>query len=418
MGPTIVVSGVGCMSDYADSSDAFFEKLKQKECVEFEPVFTDSIIQEVFGFRFNPKFAPMKRLQKQHGSRYKRFGVTDPRVALMVKTTNAILKDAGLTRDDMRDERTQVMWGAPGNQPDLRSFLVQMQSNDKLDLMLNPKLKDLHVKKFRNDSLTTQYADYYDLQRPVDTVFSACSSSLSALVPAMAQLQSGQVDRVLLLAWQEVSTFDILFMSGLNILAKDQSLPFSGETEGLIPAFGIAGVLLERREDAQARGQQAYFSVKGLSASRAFGSANSPSMGAPARMLSQTFESLIEKVGLTPSDIDAVFPHGNGIRASDQAEATAIAQVFAETLPAVANYTHQYGYMLAASGAFDLVAAAYSFKHQEVLPFHSPVSLDDTKGVNFVLDKVQPLSLKRLLKNSIGIDGSLVTAVLESVEAA
>ena len=29
MAPTIVVSGVGCMSDYAESSDAFFDNLKQ-----------------------------------------------------------------------------------------------------------------------------------------------------------------------------------------------------------------------------------------------------------------------------------------------------------------------------------------------------------------------------------------------------
>ena len=418
MAPTIVVSGVGCMSDYAESSDAFFDNLKQKKCVDFEPVFTDSTIQEVFGFRFNPKYAPMKRLQKEFGKRYKRFGVEDPRVALMVKTTNAILQDAGLSRTDLADERTQVIWGAPGNQPDLRSFLVQMHSNDKLDLMLNPKMKELHVNNFRNDSLTNSYADYYQIKRPVDTVFSACSSSLSALVPSLGLLKSGQVDRVLILAWQEVSTFDILFMSGLNILAQDESLPFSQKTEGLIPAFGIAGVLLERKDDCEDRNHDPYFSIKSTISKRAFGSANSPSMGAPFRMLTQTFESLLEKSELTPSDIDAIFPHGNGIRASDQAEATALAQVFKDTKPAVANYTHQYGYMLASSGAFDLVAAAYSFKNQEILPFVSPVDLDDAEGVNFITDAPKSLNLNRMLKTSIGIDGSLVTALLESTEAA
>lgn len=419
MDSPIVVSGVGCMSDYAEDSTAFFDCLKQKKSVQFESVFSDSTIQEVFGFRFNPKYAPMKSLQKQYGKRYRRFGVEDPRTALMVKTTNAILKDAGLTRADLADERTQVIWGAPGNQPDLKSFLVQMHGNDKLDLMLNPKMKELHANSFRNDSLTTEYADYYDLKRPVDTLFSACSSSLSTLIPAMAQLNAGQVDRVLLLSWQEVSTFDILFMSGLNILAKEQSLPFSKQTEGLIPAFGIGGVLLERQSTCDARDGSPYFSIKSTVARRAFsGSANSPSMGAPSRLIAQTFDQLMEQAGVAANEIDAVFPHGNGIRSSDQAEATAIAQVFSEYQPAVANYTHQYGYMLASSGAFDLVTAAHSFNEQTIMPFVTPVDLDDAEGINFITEKPKSLDLQFLLKNSIGIDGSLVSVLLERPEAA
>lgn len=414
MDSPIVVSGVGCMSDYAENVSDFYENLKQKKCVEFESVFSDSTLQEVFGFRFNPKYAPMKVLQKRYGNRYKRFGVDDARTALMIKTTNAIMADAGLTREHLADERTQVIWGAPGNQPDLRSFLVQMHVNDALDLALNPKLKDLHVNNFRTDTLTTAYSDYYRLKRPVETLFSACSSSLAAVIPAMAQLNAGQVDRVLILSWQDISTFDILFMSGLNIIAKDVSLPFSQQTEGLIPAFGIAGVLLERQESCEQRHQAPYFSVKNSIARRAFsGSTSSPSMGAPARMIAQCFESLLDKSDLRAEDIDAIFPHGNGIRSSDQAEAMAMAQLFKDHQPAVANYTHQYGYMLASSGAFDLVAAAYSFKHQSILPFSTPVPLDDEEGINFITEDEQPLNLNFLLKNSIGIDGSLVSVILE-----
>jgi 3-oxoacyl-(acyl-carrier-protein) synthase len=206
-------------------------------------------------------------------------------------------------------------------------------------------------------------------------------------------------------------------MSGLNIMAKQASLPFSKDSDGLMPAYGVAGILLERLDDTH-QNQTPNFAIKAMSSKRALsGSAHSASLDVSFRSISQTMQDALDKAGVLAEDVDLIYPHGNGITASDQSEASALSQLFSSHKAKIVSYTEQTGYMLSASGGFDLILANDAFKNNRIIPMRSKGNLDLTLDMNFVFEECQA-DIQYLLKNSIGIDGSIVSCLLERVDHA
>lgn len=410
----VSISGVGWLSDFAWSASDAVTQVEKGSSVGYKSVFNNTALQNFFGFDFDPCYAPLKDAQDQLAKAYKKSGIKDSRVASFINVVEQCLEDAGLDRRAMANDDLQVIWAAPGNQPDLKSFYGHLAGNEKLDLLLNPRLKELHSQNFRNDSLTIPFANYFSLKHPLTTIFSACSSTLSALVPAKALIQSGRRKRVLVLSWQDISTFDVLFMAGINILSRKNFEPFSQQSDGINPAFGISALLLESEEDINNRSGSGHYNLRSIRAGRAFsGSQNSPSMSVPFRSIVKNIEALLEQSELSSNDIDLVYPHGNGLKASDQAEAMAIEKLFSSSKPYVANYTGQTGYLLASSGGFDLTLACDVFKNNRILPFSSNENIDYKETLNFVNEQTVNHDVRYLLKNSVGIDGSIVSCILE-----
>jgi 3-oxoacyl-(acyl-carrier-protein) synthase len=411
----VVVTGTGCLSDFAKTSSELVENLVQSKFVNLQPVFENKMLKSMFGFEHDVKYAPLEETRKNLLKQYKKNKISNEKVAALVNVTEQVLAEAKLDASILSKKSTRVFWGSSGNHPDLLSFIRELHDNESIDLLFNKKVSELHANSFRNDTLTQPYAEYFQLMNPILTVSSACSSALNAMIPAIAMLQSGEIDRALVLSWQEVSKFDILFMSGLNIMAKTTSLPFSKDSDGLMPAYGIAGVLLERLDDIHQQ-QTPLFSIKAMSSRRALsGSAHSASMDISFRYISQTMQDVLDKAGLAAEDIDLVYPHGNGIAASDQSEISALSQLFSSHKAKIVSYTEQTGYFLSASGGFDLILAKDAFDNDRIIPMCSKGELDLTKELNFVLSESK-CEIKYLLKNSIGIDGSIVSCLLERVD--
>lgn len=411
----VVVTGSGCLSDFAQTSSELVSKLAQGEFVQPQSVFENKMLKSMFGFEHDVKYAPLESSRKEWLKQYK--NIENEKVAALVNVTEQVLADAKLDASVLAQKNTRVFWGSPGNHPDLISFIRELHSNQSIDLLLNKKLGDLHADSFRNDALTQPYMEYFQIQNPILTVSSACSSALNAMIPAIAMLRSGKIDRALVLSWQEVSKFDILFMSGLNIMAKQSSLPFSKSSDGLMPAYGIAGILLERSDNISDK-QTPHFAVKAMSSRRALsGSAHSASMDVSFRSIFQTMQDVLDKAGVAAADIDLIYPHGNGITASDQSEISALSQLFSSHKAKIVSYTEQTGYLLSASGGFDLIIAKDAFQKNRIIPIRSKGDLGLAKDMNFVFRECQT-DIKYLLKNSIGIDGSIVSCLLERIDHA
>ena len=426
--PEIIVSGTGCTSQYARSSTELVENIAAGRVVQYRPAIQDDRVLAATGLKFNPLHAglPKQTIADAPGEVARRTKTkrkfADPRTALRAQVTLDVLADAGLTREDLSRPDFGVFWGTPGNQPAIQDYLAYAHANDGLDLWFTPSIRNLHCRSFRQDTLTADYADFFNLAAPVCTLFSACSSSLSSLLLAVRKISQGKIERALVLCFQEVTLFDILFLAGLNILSRKVGLPFCSSTDGISLGFGIGGVLVESATACERRSGRPLFRVRHITGSRGFsGSVTSPGMSVPFRAISQGIEAVLEESELTGADIDCIFPHGNGIRANDQAEAMALHKLFAEKSPPIANYTYQTGYLLSASGVFDLILAADVFQKNRVLPFYSPEPIEGDGKLKFLRHAgASPVpafdaSIQRLLKTCIGIDGSIVNCVLERV---
>lgn len=153
--------------------------------------------------------------------------------------------------------------------------------------------------------------------------------------------------------------------------------PFDPTSPGsqLGEASGV--LIVESAESASSRGARVYARVLGQGSSQSssavrgvgsqIGLTGAPGEGA-SRGLVDAAERAIADAGLTPDEIDAVFPQATGVPAMDGPEGLALAAVFGDRLgeiPAI-PISPYVGDTMAAAGAMQAIVAAKSLEAQQI----------------------------------------------------
>jgi 3-oxoacyl-[acyl-carrier-protein] synthase II len=129
--------------------------------------------------------------------------------------------------------------------------------------------------------------------------------------------------------------------------------PFDADRDGFVMAEGAAILVLERYDDALARGARIYGEIAG------YGLTNDGyHMSAPQP--EGTFNALamqraLAEAKLTPDDVETINAHGSGTPLGDSGEAAALRLVFGERTPhvPVTATKGQHGHALGATGAWE-----------------------------------------------------------------
>ncbi len=215
-------------------------------------------------------------------------------------------------------------------------------------------------------------ANRLDLGGTNCVVDAACASSLGAVHLAMLELASGRSDMAIT---GGMDTFNDIFM--YMCFSKTPALsptgdarPFAADGDGTILGEGLGCLVLKRLDDAARDGDRIYAVIKAVgSSSDGKGQAiYAPSPEGQARALRQAYRL----AGVSPRSIGLVEAHGTGTRAGDEAEASALAEVYgsegrAGSWCALGSVKSQIGHTKAAAGAAGLMKAAMAL-HRKVLP--------------------------------------------------
>ncbi len=110
----------------------------------------------------------------------------------------------------------------------------------------------------------SQFAQFIGARGPNTQVNSACASTTLAVALAQDWIRLGRCERVLVLGADDVTTDTMLEWMASGFMAAgaatteanvaDAALPFDRRRHGMILGMGAVGLMLERREDALARG--------------------------------------------------------------------------------------------------------------------------------------------------------------------
>ncbi|MCP4806816.1 MAG: SDR family NAD(P)-dependent oxidoreductase [Proteobacteria bacterium] len=110
----------------------------------------------------------------------------------------------------------------------------------------------------------SQFAQFIGAKGPNTQVNSACASTTLAVGIAQDWIRLGRCDRVLVLGADDVTSDNMLEWIGAGFMAagaatthsvvEEAALPFDRRRHGMIIGMGAVGLLLERHEDAAARG--------------------------------------------------------------------------------------------------------------------------------------------------------------------
>ncbi|MDB5028951.1 MAG: 3-oxoacyl-(acyl carrier protein) synthase, partial [Candidatus Eremiobacteraeota bacterium] len=180
-----------------------------------------------------------------------------------------------------------------------------------------------------------------------------------------------------------------------------------------VMAEGAGVLLLERLEDACARGARIYGEVAGYGLTN-----DAHHMSAPrpdATMNAAAMERALEEAGLAPGDVDVVNAHGSATPLGDDAEARAMERTFgdrARSVPVTAT-KGQHGHALGATGAWE---AALSLKTiaNGIVP--RSVNSDDVDSVLALTRERLERPVRSVLSNSAGFGGINAALVFRAVD--
>lgn len=247
------------------------------------------------------------------------------------------------------------------------------------------------------------------------TVSTACSSSAHAIGLAMEMIQDGRCDAVL--AGGAEATMSPLLFSGFDRLramsarvGSDATAcrPFSSDRDGFLMGEGAAMLVLESEASARARGARIYAEVLSYAAT---GGAYHPVMPRPdGSDLVKVMQEALSQACIGPGDIDLINPHGTGTKLNDDAEVTAMQQVFDGHLPniSVVPTKQLTGHLLGAAGALESVHVVKSIAESVVTPIQY---YDGTGQLNIGIGSLRPRTIRYAMNNSFGFGNNNVSLI-------
>jgi 3-oxoacyl-[acyl-carrier-protein] synthase-1 len=197
-------------------------------------------------------------------------------------------------------------------------------------------------------------------------VTNQCVGGAMAVAEAVAALRAGEADRALAVGHDApIEPETVLLYHNLGLLAPDTVRPFDRVRSGTVFGEGAGAVVLETKSEAAARGAVVLGELLGWGCvTEATGIVELLTDGDG---LARAIQIALNDAGVLPSQVGMVIAHGNGNRASDASEASALKRVFAEALPPVTSFKWALGHSIAASATLDLVLALKALK-EELVP--------------------------------------------------
>ena len=259
---------------------------------------------------------------------------------------------------------------------------------------------------------------------PHYTIGAACAAGNAGLIQALQMLRLGEVDVALAGGVSEsIQSFGIFagFKSqgALGTHETDPnktSRPFDKTRDGIVVSEGGAIYVLERLEDAQARGANIIAEIVGYRINSDAGDYVLPD---PVRQ-AECMHAALKVAGMEPGDVDIVNTHATSTPMGDIQECKAIREVFADCPTTYINNTKSFiGHAMGAAGALELAGNLPSFKDNIIHPTINVEDLDPECALpNLVIN--QPLkvdAVKVILNNSfgmLGINSALIVRKFEN----
>jgi len=236
----------------------------------------------------------------------------------------------------------------------------------------------------------------------------ACASAGAAIGMATDYLRSRHAD--LAVAGGSDALCRLTY-SGFNVLqAVDPApcSPFAAERKGITLGEGAAYLVLERFDDAVARGATILAELRSYGASCDAHHATAPAedgRGAEAAM----------KMALGAETVDYVNAHGTGTLLNDSAETKAILSAVGPKIP-VSSSKSYFGHTLGASGGVEAVITVLALRAQLAPPtLRLHVAANDCT-LDYIPHTPRPMEMRSALSNTFGFGGSNVSLLFSLPE--
>ena len=229
-------------------------------------------------------------------------------------------------------------------------------------------------------------------------VSAACASGQTAVSLAMEQLAAGNCRHALVVGCDIASEFVTAGFAALGACSKTFCRPYDAARDGLTLGEAAAALLLSLNGDGSGRI---------LSAAESCDAAHITAPDLEGKVLRETIGRTL--AGTVPGGIVG---HGTGTVYNDQAEASALRRIFAETMPPLFSLKGNFGHTLGATGVLQTVLGLELARIGELPP--QAGLREPMEGVN-VSGHKRKLASKRILSLNVGFGGLNSAVLMEAV---
>mgnify|MGYP000029329539 CR=1 FL=1 len=246
------------------------------------------------------------------------------------------------------------------------------------------------------------------LRGPVTAICTACAAGTDAIGTAADVIRRGDARAMLagggdsLISPFFVAGFDAMrVLSHRNDDPAGAARPFDVGRDGFLVGEAGVVVVLERLDDARARGADVVCELAGYGATADGHHITDPDPSGAAQGRAVT--GALEDAGLSPGDVDHVNAHGGASRLA--------------TRVAVTSTKSMHGHCMGATGALEAAITALAV-HESVLPPTINLTAVDPEcaGVDHVAGASRPADVRVALSASYGLGGHNAVLALTRVE--
>ncbi|MGY1502765.1 beta-ketoacyl-[acyl-carrier-protein] synthase family protein [Streptomyces sp. QTS52] len=344
-----------------------------------------------------PGFDPERLLSARRAHRLDRF------VQFALVAAHEAVADAGLDPQTWDGARVGVVLGCadggPGTVEEQHHVLREQGAHRVSPLLLPMQLPNM---------LAGQTAIEFGATGPNLVVATACASGATAIGTARDLLALGRCDIVL--AGGSEAMITPLVMAGfaqMGALSRREddpataSRPFDIDRDGFVAGEGAGILVMERVEDARARGAHIHGRIVGYGATADAHHMTSPHPDGAG--VEAAVRAALADAGADPDDVQHVNAHGTSTPLNDLAEGRMIRRTL-QGDPLVTSTKGVTGHLLGAAGAVEAAFTLLSIEREMVPPVANLSIPDPRIEVKLALNATSmPIDLA--LSNSCGFGG-------------
>jgi 3-oxoacyl-(acyl-carrier-protein) synthase len=242
---------------------------------------------------------------------------------------------------------------------------------------------------------------------PNCVISTGCAAGNSAIAVGAELLRAGRADAMLVGGADELSQAVLAMFDRFGLLAPDAVRPFDRARSGLLLGEGAAALVLERADDARARGARIHGYVLGHAnvADAHHATAPHPEGRGAIRAMRQA----LAQADVSAADVDHVSAHGTGTPANDAVEAHAIRTVLgaaADDAPVTALKS-MLGHTQGAASAIEGVGCVLAMRDGLIPPVANHETRDPACDVDVVVGRARRARVRVALSNAFGFGGNI-----------
>ena len=246
---------------------------------------------------------------------------------------------------------------------------------------------------------------------PVEVVSVACTSSNVAIGNALEILRRGEATRVLAGGADALSDFVISGFASLKALDPSPSRPFDRDRHGLNLGEGAGFIVMEREDDALARGAHIHAVVRGYGLA-----SDAVHMTGPdreGRGAARAIVAALHDAGCTPADIDAISAHGTGTVFNDLMESHALALALGPRSDRpLHSVKSALGHTLGAAGVLEAIVCVRALETGTFPPTAGHETPDPAIHLDVVHGGARSVAARTILSTSSGFGGTNAALIL------